>query len=448
MLNRAMPAPKWLTQSSVYQINPRTFSAEGTIRAVTARLPELAAMGFGVMYLCPIFEEDDTQENWSRRQIMSETMNPKNPYRIVDYFNVDSEYGTMEDLREFVEKSHALGMRVLLDLVFLHAGPNAKILRSRPEFAKQDAEGNWLLNDWNFATFDYTNAGTREYLWSNMVYYVGVVGVDGFRCDVGDQVPEDFWVEGRRRIHSINPESVLINEGRKFFWMKNAFDATYAFGWHDKLYKVFTKDEPAQTIREQWEADTAETPKGGLLLRDMDNHDTVTDRSARAEIAAGHDGMEQIQAMNYIIDGIPMVYCGNEIACDATLSMFANRFYPGRFSTTDWGKADTPPAKRRQEVMRLLNALRRESAVLQEGETTWLEHDRPEAVTAFARSLGGEAYIFIGNAKDEEITVTMAKRVSGETVLTNDEAFEGTVSAEAFKLGGRKYMILHKTEKM
>ncbi len=444
MLNRAMNVPEWFKESSVYQINPRTFSAEGTIRAVTKRLPELAALGFGIMYLCPIFEEDETTENWSRRQILSETMNPKNPYRITDYFSVDPEYGTMEDLKEFVDQTHQLGMHAILDLVFLHAGPNAKILKAHPEFAKQDADGNWLLNDWNFATFDYTNPGTREYLWCNMVYYIGAIGVDGFRCDVGDQVPEDFWVEGRRRIQAIKPDAILINEGKKYNWMKNAFDATYAFAWHNMLYKAYTQGESAQLIRQQWEADTAETPRGGLLLRDIDNHDTVTDWPARTEKAAGHDGMEQIIALNYLMDGIPMVYCGNEIACEAALSLFANRFHPGRFSTTDWTLADSPAAVRRQSVIRTLNTLRRENRALQQGETRWLEHDQPDRVIAFSRCTQQEEWVFAGNASDAECTVSFDEKACGQVVLTNDDALSSGTDFCKLTLKAKTYLILHK----
>ena len=73
--------PDYFKKSAVYQINPRTFCKEGTIKAVTKELPTLAELGFKIMYLCPIFEEDDSPDRsfWSDRQMMSETQNPKNP---------------------------------------------------------------------------------------------------------------------------------------------------------------------------------------------------------------------------------------------------------------------------------------------------------------------------------------------------------------------------------
>ena len=187
MKNIAIQPPRWLTQSAVYQINPRTFCAEGTISAVTKELPFLAGLGMGTMYLCPIFEEDPSTDraNWSTRQKKYGTENPKNPYRMNDYFFIDEEYGTMEDLKAFVAESHRLGMRVLLDLVYLHIGPNAPILQRHPEFAQQDAEGNIICGSWNFPLLDFGCPGLREYLWSNMVYFDGEIDVDGFRCDVG-----------------------------------------------------------------------------------------------------------------------------------------------------------------------------------------------------------------------------------------------------------------------
>ena len=96
MLHKALGAPDWLTKGSVYQINPRTFSAEGTLKAVTRELPYLQDLGFTTIYLCPIFEADasENRDNWSDRQKKYETQNPKNPYRMNNYFRIDEEYGT------------------------------------------------------------------------------------------------------------------------------------------------------------------------------------------------------------------------------------------------------------------------------------------------------------------------------------------------------------------
>lgn len=367
MKYKAICPPEWLSRSAVYQINTRTFSQEGTIKAVTDELPKLKDLGFRVMYLCPIFEEDDSEnrEFWSTRQKKSETNNPKNPYRMNNYFRIDSEYGTENDLREFIEEAHRLGMRVLLDLVYLHIGPNAPILKRHPEFARQDRDGNIICTEWNFPYLDYTLDGLREYLWCNMIYYLGEMDADGFRCDVGDGVPTDFWVEARRRMKAVKPDSVLINEGSNWNNLLKGFDSSYCFDWHVNLYKAFSGEISAAECRAFLEKLANEIPSGAKLIFDIDNHDTVTDWPKRTEKVAGHNGMEQIEVINYLLDGIPMVYCGNELADSANHSMFANRFHMGKYEVTDRrGLEKLDYSIRRQEIMKRLNALKLESDIL------------------------------------------------------------------------------------
>lgn len=443
MKNISLTPPEWFARSAVYQVNLRTFSKEGTIKSLTAETEFLKSLGFGTVYLCPIFCEDNSEDRkcWSERQIKSKTENPKNPYRINDYFFIDSEYGTMEDLAEFVETAHKNGIRVLLDLVYAHIGPNAPIIRRHPEFVKQTADGETVYTEWNFPALDFNCHGLREYLYCNMVYYVGVVGVDGFRCDVGDAVPGDFWLEARRRIQTVKSDAVLINEGDKVGRLAVSFDSTYFFAWHEMLYKIFCSGESAEILRQTDEQMTKKLPKGGKLMRDIDNHDTVTDWPQRTENAAGHDAMEQIEVINYLADGIPMVYCGNEIACGAKLSLFANRFHMGNFEVTDRENKSTPAALRRQSVIKILNDLKRDSDILRHGDMKWLDNSAPQSVISFERTYGGESLVFVGNAKDSTVSVKADGAIGGEVLFSN--GFDGIDNGE-IKLSERGYVVIKK----
>ena len=126
----ARAAMDGLTRGVMYQVFLRSFTLEGTLRAATERLQGLAELGVGVLYLTPIcLQDDDTcREFWSARQQLSEMDNPKNPYRIKDYYTIDPEYGTDDDLRDFADRAHELGMRVILDIVFMHCGPTANFI--------------------------------------------------------------------------------------------------------------------------------------------------------------------------------------------------------------------------------------------------------------------------------------------------------------------------------
>jgi len=444
MKYKAVCPPEWLSRSAVYQINPRTFSADGTIRAVTNELPKLKELGFRVMYLCPIFEEDDSENRdfWSTRQKKSETNNPKNPYRMNNYFKIDSEYGTEDDLREFIEEAHRLGMRVLLDLVYLHIGPNAPILKRHPEFARQDRDGNIICTEWNFPYLDYTSDGLREYLMCNMIYYLGEMDADGFRCDVGDGVPTDFWVEARRRMKAVKPDSVLINEGSNWNNLLKGFDSSYCFDWHVNLYKAFSGEISAAECRSFLERLANEIPSGAKLIFDIDNHDTVTDWPKRTEKVAGHNGMEQIEVINYLLDGIPMVYCGNELADEAYHSLFANRFHMGRFETTDRRGLETLDySLRRQEIMKGLNTLKLESDILCYGSTVWVNNSAPEKLLSFSREYNGKKITFIGNISREKAASEFNAEFGGRVLFSNgaEKISDGTIELEP-----RGYVVLEK----
>ncbi len=434
----AIEAPEWLARSAVYQINPRTFCAEGTLDAVRRELPMLRELGFRIMYLCPIFAADPSEDraNWSTRQKKYGTENPKNPYRMNDYFTIDDEYGSMEDLRAFIDAAHALDMRVMLDLVYLHIGPNAPILKRHPEFAEQDAEGNIQNTQWFFPHLDFNSPGLREYLWCNMVYYIGELDADGFRCDCGAMVPLDFWVEGRRRMQAIKPDAVLLNEGTNWDYLLAAFDASYCFAWHSCLYGVFSGEKTLDDLR-QFAAPEG-LPQGGLLLRDIDNHDTVTDWPQRTETLAGHEGMELIEVTNYIMDGIPMVYCGNELADTARVNMFANRFHMGVYEVTDRSAADVA-SLRRQEIFRQLNALKRDSDILRRGATRQIPSGAEDKIYSFAREYDGQRILFFGNFSAEAVTVCADTDLNGRVLLSNGC---GAAQGRTVTLQPRGYLIL------
>ena len=398
----SVKVPNWFRENAVYQINPRTFSKEGTINSITKELPSLKELGFDVIYLCPIFAADDSEDQnfWSKRQKKSQTGNPKNQYRIRNYFNIDEEYGTKEDLICLIVLAHELGMKVLLDLVYMHMGPEADIIKKHPEFAKLDKEGRLVYNEYGFILLDFNSIGLREYLWANMVYLISEFDADGFRLDVGDAVPADFWAEGRRRIQTIKEDAVLLNEGGDMQRLSYCYDANYGIEWEHGMYQVIQGEKTLEELRKEYDEVAARVPEGGIVLRALETHDTVTDWP-RGETILGNDGMEMIQVMNYVMDGIPMVYCGNELADSAKLSMFANRFHMGKYEVTDREALSKKEYSiRRQSIIKKLNAWRKENKVVTHGNFTWLDEIFKDGVIAFKREYNDNAFVFIGNLSD------------------------------------------------
>jgi len=395
---QARTSPEWLTGGVMYQIQPRAFTPEGTLKAAQARLPRLAELGVTVLYLCPIFVADDDMDQrfWSPRQKRSGMNNPRNPYRMKDFYHVDPEYGTDQDLKEFVKAAHALKLRVMLDMVYLHCGPKAVFLQEHPEFIKRDASGQAVNAAWAFPALNYDSPELREYLWKNMEWWIRDFDVDGFRCDVADGVPLDFWEAGRERIEKIRPDVGMLAEGTRKQDQLKAFDLDYGWG------KSFAAMTNAASIRTLWQTMRKERPVGGAkFVRFIDNHDyTNDDYENRLEKRWGHAKVDAALVALFTLDGVPFLYNGQEVADAARHSIF------GRLPI-DWANGETPAGRSRFAFVQKLCALRRAERSLTQGELAWLDNDAPEAVLSFARKQGDGQVLAVINLTDKPVKVSV-----------------------------------------
>ena len=77
-MQTARNAPEWFTRGVMYQIQPRAFTPEGTLKAAEGKLPFLRDLGVTIAYLVPVMKMDDDRDEgfWSYRQIHSGFGNP------------------------------------------------------------------------------------------------------------------------------------------------------------------------------------------------------------------------------------------------------------------------------------------------------------------------------------------------------------------------------------
>ena len=393
----------------IYQLFLRPFTPEGTLEAATRMLPHVASLGVDIVYLCPQMTADDDPrtEFWSDRQNASNLGNPYSPYRIKDYFATDPEYGTDDDLRRFVTVAHSLGLLVMLDLVYYHCGPTAVFIEDHPDFVKRNEDGTVKNGRWHFPELNFDCSELREYLWKNMEYWIRDFDVDGFRTDVEGAVPEDFWEEGRRRIEAIKPEVVMLAESENPLATVNAYDISYGFTWATAIRNVFLKKMPASHLIEKWTAMRDKMPQGTLFLRNLENHDISMDLGdGRWNMVGSPELVQTATLLNFTIDGIPFIYNGEEIADNARHSIFANRDH-GKNFVINWSLALSDIGEERLEFTKSLTTLRHGNVALQEGETVWLENDRPDAVLAFLRVAEEQTVLTVVNTTDEPLSVVV-----------------------------------------
>jgi glycosidase len=400
---QARPAPEWLTRGVIYQVWLRSFTPEGTLRAAAARLQHVAASGATIVYLSPICLQDDDlrREFWSERQKACGLNNPRNPYRIKDYNAVDPEYGTEADLHAFIEEAHRLKLRVLMDLVYFHCGPTS-VLMAHPEYFKKDKEGKVSTGQWHFPVLNFDAPALREHLWSNMGHWIKDFQVDGFRCDVSDAVPLDFWEQARERLTPLRPDLVMLAEGERKSDPLAAFDINYSFSWYYATRDVFAQKKPVSELRALWTKMRDERPQGARFIRFTENHDFANDtQTNRVEKLWGSPGAAAMLAVNFTLDGVPFLYNGQEIADTAPQSIYAR--WP-----VAWATGETPAGKARFALCQALCALRRSERALTQGRVAWLDNDAQDAVVSYARTLGNEQIVAVVNLTGKPVSVQVA----------------------------------------
>ncbi len=403
--------------SIIYQLALRSFTPEGTLKAAQKRISHIASLGVDIIYICPFFVQDEDADitTWSERQRLSGTYNPKNPYKIADYFNVDPEFGTSDDVKSLVNEIHKHGMKVIFDLVYMHCGRNAVFAKEHPDFFVRNADGSFNIPaGWPFPRLDFNNSGLRRYLLSNMEYLVSEFDVDGFRCDVGDCVPLDFWAESFNHIKTKKPEIITLNEGLEPEYINGVFDWCYGWpGQYDRSFRktvvdMFTADKTAADFKSFYDdnyKDYGENHKKLILF--MDNHDTASDsRMERLESTLGSCAVESTLVLGNTYPGISFLWNGYEFCDDSENCMFSNRYH-GRRSEINWSKAFTKEGVERLEFIKRIHSLRHNSDGIENGELEWIKNNMPEKIISYARVSAKQKLIVAVNIANESVNTVL-----------------------------------------
>ncbi len=214
--------PEWSKNATIYQINTRQFTPEGTFGAAEKQLPRLKELGAVILWLMPVHEIGVRNRKGSLGS----------PYAVRDYYSVNREFGALADLKHFVNAAHSLGMVVILDWVANHTAWDNPLVAEHPEWYARDWKGDFRPTPWwdwpDIIDFDYAQPAVRRYMTDALRYWVSEVDVDGYRCDVAGFVPTDFWNNVRKELDAIKPVFMLAEwESRDLH--AEAFDMTYAW---------------------------------------------------------------------------------------------------------------------------------------------------------------------------------------------------------------------------
>ncbi|MEK7854755.1 MAG: alpha-amylase family glycosyl hydrolase [Acidobacteriota bacterium] len=370
---------EWIRDSVIYQIFPRQYSQKGDFNSITSDLDRLNTLGVNVLWLMPIHPIGLEKKKGTIGS----------PYAVKDYYGVNPDYGTPNDLKRLVAESHKRGMKVIIDVVVNHTAWDNKLIKEHPEFYKKNEKGEIVppVADWaDVAGLDYNKREVRAYIIENLKSWVRDYDLDGFRCDVALMIPTDFWDTARAEVDKIKPNTVWLAEAEKPDLLVKAFDLDYSWELHHAMDRTLHGGGPASGIRKIWEEQNAKFPRGAIRMRFSDNHD-----ERRAIARFGEKGALTAQALMFTLDGVPLIYNGMESG-DTTESGYPALFEKMPiFWQTEVRRPEFP------KFYRAMVALRKQSVALRHGSLAWLKNSDENRVVTFARRKGSEELIIAIN---------------------------------------------------
>jgi cyclomaltodextrinase len=393
--------PAWVRDAVFYQVFPDRFAMSdrvakpgplepwdspptvhgfkgGDLLGIVEHLDHIQAVGANAIYLNPVF-----------------TSASNHRYHTYDYMAVDPLLGGDDALRELLDACHGRGMRVVLDGVFNHASrgffPFNHVLESGSAspyrdwfyFHVEDLDAGRPIRAYplesqpldlsamtadqmagrrSLMTLGYqawwdlpalpklntSNPFAREYLLSVAEHWIRF-GIDGWRLDVAEEIPDDFWREFRSRVKSINPEAYIVAE----IWHEkpddlrgDMYDAlmnyplamaivSFSGAWrldrrviaqHVNI-NASVHDDDAATFASRLERalsiyDPAVT---AVQLNLLDSHDTPRFLSM---VGGDQTAVRLSVLIQMTLPGAPLVYYGDEIGLAGELDPYSRQAFP------------------------------------------------------------------------------------------------------------------------
>lgn len=320
------PVPEWLESAVIYEANLRQGTPTRDLKGLQRELPRLKDLGVDIVWLMPIHPISKEQRKGTLGSY----------YAVQDYKAVNPEFGTLEDMKEFVRTAHTLGMKVILDEVCNHTGADNAWVKEHPDYFARNEKGEMYgPYDWtDVCKLDYTNPETRAAMTDALLFWVKDVDIDGYRCDVAGEVQTDFWEEVRPKLQAVKPVMMLAEASKPELMLK-AFDVDYAWPMKDvfnaialtkgvnKWAKEKNEKRPSMTaadIPALLKKQSREYPAGSIHMNMITNHDLNSWEGTEFDRYGPATGAFAV--LSYTLPGVPMLYTGQETGFNHAFEFF------------------------------------------------------------------------------------------------------------------------------
>lgn len=312
----------------------------GTIQGIINKIPYLIDLGITTLWISPFYKTS-----------------AYHGYHITDFYQVDSHFGTIEDIKELIQTAHAYNLHIIADFVPNHCSKKHPFFKEA-QHTRNSQYKNWFyfthwpdeylcfLNVKEIPKLNLNNPITRDHIMKAAKYWLNM-GFDGFRLDHVIGPSHQFWKHFKQKIKKDFPNAVLIGEAwmidikkqelrtiqvrNKYFkWLKGAssenlfkeyigeLDGVLDFKVQEIIKKYITNPKISEkNLTKKLKNHYSHFPKSYLLPTFLDNHDM---NRFLFECRNDKEKLKIAAAIQFSLPQPPIIYYGTEIGMTQTTS--------------------------------------------------------------------------------------------------------------------------------
>ena len=342
----------------------------GNFKGITEKMDYIASLGTTILYLNPISKSFSSHR-----------------YDTGDYKVPDPMLGTLEDFREMVDCAHEHGIKVILDGVYSHTGSNSPYFNREGQFdsvgafnSKESPYYSWFTfyswphaynSWWSFDTLPTVNKMDPAFVEFIITGEDSVIafwlkqGVDGFRLDVADELPDEFIKLLRDRVKEINPDAYVLGEvwedasnktaynRRRTYFTNGELDSVMNYPFRTAIINYVRGFDSGKGLKDTVMSIVENYPQevvpcnmnllgthdtARILTALVDDFDGSREEKAKRRLSrnsfdVAYDRLLMASFLQYTLPGSPSLYYGDEACMEGYRDPFNRRPYP-------WGRED------------------------------------------------------------------------------------------------------------
>lgn len=338
----------------------------GDIAGIRQRLPYLKSLGITTVWMNPLYDNNNGLNYKETPE--GQPMADYHGYGAIDFYGVEEHFGTLADFRSLVDEAHAMGIKIVADMVANHTGPYHPWVNDPPTptwfhgTAEQHPNNSWqtwsiadpysapsvkqaTMDGWFIDILPDLNQDDPEvarYVIQNTLWWVAMTGMDGIRQDTWPYVPRSFWKPWMAAIKREFPTLRVVGEvfdgdaailafhqGGVTQWdgIDAGVDALFDFPLFFPSRNVFAEGQSIRQLPEMLARDRLYKAPHSLVtflgLHDVDRF--------MGNPRATLDGLKLGYTFQLTTRGAPLIYYGDEVGMQGGGDPHNRRDFPGGF---------------------------------------------------------------------------------------------------------------------